>query len=129
MKFTLGTSMWFWSVFWPTNCPVNFPFFLVGQKKLTCLRDWTIFLCPIFKKDWTKNSRVDKKNCLVSETRQFSFGRPKKMRNWPDNWSAKETDQYHMDAPRNSNKIGIEKNNSTRQEKNLVINLSTFVTF
>ena len=21
------------------------------------------------------------------------------MRNWPDNWSAKETDQKHMDAP------------------------------
>ena len=24
---------------------------------------------------------------------------PKKMRNWPDNWSAKETDQNHMDVP------------------------------
>ena len=29
-------KMWFWSVSWPTNCPVNFSF---------------------FEKDWTKNSR------------------------------------------------------------------------
>ena len=27
----LGTSMWFWSVSWPTNCPVYFSFFLVDQ--------------------------------------------------------------------------------------------------
>ena len=48
------TSMWFWSVPWPTNCPVNFSFFLVGQKKLTRLRDRTNFFvhsldsfCPV----------------------------------------------------------------------------------
>ena len=29
----LGMSMWFWSVSWPTNCPVNFSFFF-GQPKL-----------------------------------------------------------------------------------------------
>jgi hypothetical protein len=27
-----GTSMWFWSVSWLTNCPVYFSFFFVGQK-------------------------------------------------------------------------------------------------
>ena len=26
--------MWFWSVFWSTNCPVFFSFYLVDQKKI-----------------------------------------------------------------------------------------------
>ena len=33
--------------------------------------------------------------CLVSEMGQFSFGQPKKKRNWP----AKEIDQNQMDTP------------------------------
>ena len=49
------------------------------------IREW-----PIFKKDWTKNSRewtkkIDRSLILV----EFFFGQPKKLRNWPDNWSAK----------------------------------------
>ena len=46
-------------------CPVNFSFFWSAKKKLTHLRDRTIFLSsldikewPISKKDWTKSSRV-----------------------------------------------------------------------
>ena len=80
--------------------------FLVSQKKcpnsffahsldIFCLhiREW-----PIFKKDWTKNSREWTKICPVSETGQF-FWPTQKMRNWPDNWSDKETDQNHTAVP------------------------------
>ena len=43
----IGTSMWFWSVFWSTNCPVNFYFFWVGPK-INCLVSETgqFILCP-----------------------------------------------------------------------------------
>ena len=92
--------MWFWSVSWPTNCPVNFSFFLVGLKKLTRLRDQTIFLStlliflssldirewPIFKKDWTWNSRVDKKrdNFLLADQKNEKLtGQLVGWRDWP----------------------------------------------
>ena len=81
-------------------------FFGRPKKKLSTLRDWTIFLStilisfvqsqirgwPIFKKYWTKKfKRVDKKNCPTSETRHFlgadqknkkndrTVGRPKRL--------------------------------------------------
>ena len=100
-----GTSMWFWSVSWPTNCSVNFSFFGVGQKDWPILetghffvysldflstldiREWTIF-----KKGWKKNSRDWTKKCPVSEIGQFSFGGSKNekltgqlvsQRDWP----------------------------------------------
>ena len=31
---TVVPSMWFWSVYWSTNCSVFFSFFLVDQKKI-----------------------------------------------------------------------------------------------
>jgi hypothetical protein len=111
--------MWFCSVSWPTNSPVNLSFFGVGQIRIVWsqrpdnsflsslmifwssldIREW-----QIFKKDWTKNSREwTKENFPDSETGQFFwtifFGWPQKMRNWLDNWLAKETDQNHMDVP------------------------------
>ena len=52
-----------------------------------------------------KFKKVDKEKLSVPETRQFSFGQPKKMRNLPDNGLAKETDQNHMDVPRASSGI------------------------
>ena len=51
------------------------------------------------KKTGQKIQESGQKNCPVSETGQFILGRPKKMRNWLNNWLAKETDQNHMDAP------------------------------
>ena len=33
VKLTIEMSMWFWSVSWPINCPVNFSIFLVDQKE------------------------------------------------------------------------------------------------
>ena len=83
-----AASMYFWSVSWSTNCLVYFSFFLVDQKKIV------------------QSQRPDKK-ILVSlwiffgqsliflftlyacETGQFCFGRSKKKRNRPDNWSTK----------------------------------------
>ena len=110
---TVRKSMWFWLVSRPTNCPVNFSFFFVGQKNWPVsetghffvhsfdflssldIREW-----PIFKKDWTKNSREwTKKKLSGLWDRTFSFGWPKKMRNWQDNWLAKKTDQNHMNTP------------------------------
>ena len=99
MKFTLGTSMWFWSVSWPTNCPVNFSFFLVGQKKIDpsqrpdifFLSTLLIFLSgldirewPIFKKrEWAKK--------IVRSLRRDNFlsANQKKMRKRPNNWLTK----------------------------------------
>ena len=74
--------MWFWSVFWSTNCPVCFSIFLVKQKKICPVSDIFVHSLEffvqsfsknekltgrlvgpetdqnhIFKKDWTKNSR------------------------------------------------------------------------
>ena len=87
---------------------VQFLFFGSARRKLTRPRDQTIFLCPnnrfflssldirgwpIFKKDWTNNSREQtKKNCLVSEMGHFFFFWPKNekltqqfvsQRDWP----------------------------------------------
>ena len=105
-------SMWFWSVSWSTNCPVYFSLFLVNQKKicpvsdLFCSLSW--IFCPVFTKkweiDWTigwprdwpkphfqkrldkKFKRVNKKDVRLDK---IFFGRPKKMRNRPDNWLTK----------------------------------------
>ena len=74
--------MYFWSVFWPTNCPVYFSFLLVDQKKFVQSQIFIVYSLEffvqsfsknekltgqlvgqetdqnhIFKKDWTKNSR------------------------------------------------------------------------
>ena len=110
--FSLVPSMWFWSVSWSTNCSVYFSFFLVDQKKfcpvsdLFCSLSW--IYCPVFFKKWEidrtigrptdwpkphfqkrldkKFKRLNKKDLILDK---FFFGRPKKMRNRPDNWSTK----------------------------------------
>ena len=97
--------MYFWSVSWSTNCPVYFSFFLVDQKKFVQFRDQTKKFWSVSDFFWSvsllegeqKNQRLTKKKfrdwpkffCPVSETGQFFFCRPKKMRNRPDNWSTK----------------------------------------
>ena len=120
-------SMWFWSVSWSTNCLVFFSFFLVDQKKLSRLREFLVSLWEFLvhqKEIWStkKNFGTPKRNLVdqkfpetdqkFPETGQFFFGRPKKMRKRPDNWSTKrltkttwtglwstkETDQKYMDA-------------------------------
>ena len=98
--------MYFWSVSWSTNCPVYFSFFLVDQKK-KCQGSETgqkkfgqsmiFFRSVSLLEGEQKYQRLTKKKikdrpklfCPVSETGQFLFGRPKKMRNRPDNWSTK----------------------------------------
>ena len=79
-------------------------FFWSAKRKLSCLRDRTNFFAhslesfvQSFFENWSpsnqrldKKSRNDKKNNLRSlRLNTFFVGRPKKMRNWPDNWSAK----------------------------------------
>ena len=96
--------MWFWSVSWSTNCSVFFSFFLVDQKKLSSLREFLVSLWEFLvdqKKIWLtkKNFGIPKRNLVdqkfpetdqkFPETGQFFFGRPKKMRKRPDNWSTK----------------------------------------
>ena len=122
--------MWFWSVSWSTNCSVYFSFFLVDQKNfcpvsdLFCSLSW--IYCPVFFKKWEidrtigrptdwpkphfqkrldkKFKRLNKKDLILDK---FFFGRPKKMRNRPDNWSTKrltkttwtgllKIDKFHM---------------------------------
>ena len=54
-----------------------------------CLIDHSLifFLVSLSIRGWTKKIRDwPKCFCLVSETGQFCFGRPKKKRNRPDNW-------------------------------------------
>ena len=86
------------------NCPVFFSFFLVDQKKLSSLREFLVslweflvdqisFWCtkiffgrPNFFLVYQKFPETDQK---FPETGQFFFGRPKKMRKRPDNWSTK----------------------------------------
>jgi len=105
-------SMWFWSVSWSTNCPVYFSFFLVDQRKicpvsdLFCSISW--IFCPVFFENvvlvslladqlsgqflifWkrldNKFKTVNKKDLRLDK---IFFGRPKKMRNRPNNWSTK----------------------------------------
>ena len=94
--------MWFWSVYWSTNCPVFFSFFLVDQKKIVQFQGifgqsrgifgrpkknlvdqkkfWYTkkkFVQPKITRDWPK----------IPWDRTIFFGRPKKMRKRPDNWS------------------------------------------
>ena len=104
--------MWFWSVSWSTNCPVYFSFFLVDQRKicpvsdLFCSLSW--IFCPVFFENvvlvslladqlsgqflifWKrldkKFKRVNKKDLRLDK---FFYGRPKKKKNRPDNWSTK----------------------------------------
>jgi hypothetical protein len=95
-----------------TNCLVYFSFFWSTKKKicpvsdLFCSLSW--IFCPVFFKKWEidrtigrprdwpkphfqkrldkKFKRVNKKDLILDK---FFFGRPKKMRNRPDNWSTK----------------------------------------
>ena len=103
--------MWFWSVSWLTNCPVFSHFFwstknkivqsqgifgqslgffcqpkknLVDQKKFGRPKKILVYQKEIWS---TKNSQRLTKNSLRLDN--FFFGRPKKMRKRPDNWSAK----------------------------------------
>ena len=97
--------MWFWSVSWSTNCSVYFSLFMVDQKKNCSVSGnfwsgsdffWStkflfgipkfLFSIPKYQSLTKKNSETDQK---FPETEQFFFGRPKKMRNRPDNWSTK----------------------------------------
>ena len=67
-------SMWFWSVSWSTNCLVYFTFFWSAKEKIVQSQIFFVH------QRLTKNSlRLNK----------FFFGRPKKVRNRPDNWSTK----------------------------------------
>ena len=97
-------SMSFWSVSWSTNCPVYFSLFLSTKKIFFSLREFLVrlwcslvdpiffgipkflFSIPKYQSLTKKNSETDQK---FPETKQFFFGRPKKMRNRPDNWSTK----------------------------------------
>ena len=97
--------MWFWSVSWLTNCPVYFSLFFGRPKKyLFSFREFLVSLwffwstkfrfgIPKFLFSIPKNQSQAKKNSETDqkfpETEQFFFGRPKKMRNRPDNWSTK----------------------------------------
>ena len=67
-------KMWFWSVSWPTNCPINFSF---------------------FEKDWTKNSREWTK---ISESGQIFFCFTKKIEKQTGQLVDQETDQNHMEG-------------------------------
>ena len=59
------------------------------------IREW-----PISKKDWTKIQEGGQKKLSGLWAGTIFFWLTKeKMRNRLDNWSAKETDQNHMDAP------------------------------
>ena len=94
------------SVFWYTNCQVNFSFFwstkfffgipiifLVDEIGFFGWPNWffgqpNFFLVYQFFFGILDIFLVD----------QIFFWSTKKMRNWPDNWYTKETDQKYMDA-------------------------------
>ena len=91
--------MWFWSVFWPTNCPVNFSFFLVGQKKLSTL--W-LEGEQFKKKTGQKNEKLTRQLVGLEGDQFAKKTGQKNSREWTkkivralrlDNWLAKETDQ------------------------------------
>ena len=70
----------------------QFIIFLVGPKNI----DRTIVFCRLSRfflvQTLIKKKRLDKKSCQISETGQFLRGSAKKkLRNSPDNWSAKVT--------------------------------------
>ena len=97
--------MWFWSVSWWTNCPVFFSFFLVAQKNNCPVSGnfWSVsenFWSTKFLSGIPKFFLIDQILFLVNqkfpetdqkfpETGQSFFGRPKKKRKRPDNWSTK----------------------------------------
>ena len=102
---TLVPSMWFWSVSWSTNCPVYFSLFLVDQKNICSVSGnfWSVsdFFGPpsfflvyqnfflVYQKirAWPKKIQRLTKNSL--RLNKSFFGRPKKVRNRPDNWLTK----------------------------------------
>ena len=43
----MGRPCGFGQSVWPTNCPVNFYFFWLAKRKLSCLRDQTSFLTTL----------------------------------------------------------------------------------
>ena len=90
---TVRKSIWFWLVSRPTNCPVNFSFFLLSEKKIDPSVKQDLFFVhslDSFVQSRYKNvanflKRLDKKfkdmtkkDCPVSAMRQFSYGQPKK---------------------------------------------------
>ena len=78
----IETSMWFWSVSLANQSSGQFLIFLGSAKKI-----------------------------VHSQTGHFFCWPTKKRRNWPDNfWSAKETNQIHMDAPNNCTFGGLQSN-------------------
>ena len=80
-----------------TNCPVNFSFFWSTKFFLVYqMFFWStkfLFGTPKFLFSIPKNQSLTKKNSETDqkfpETEQIFFGRPKKVRNRPDNWSTK----------------------------------------
>ena len=89
----LGTFMWFWSVSLANqlsgqfliclgqpqkNCPVSDSTFFVRSLEFLIRSFLKIGHSLISRLD-KKIKRVDKKNCPISDTGQFSFGRPKKI--------------------------------------------------
>ena len=78
LKNPSGTFIWFCSVSWPTNCPVNFSFFGLAKRKLSCLRDPRIFLSTGQKIQESQTKHNEKLTVqLVGQ----------------------ETDKNHMDVP------------------------------
>ena len=113
-------SMWFWSVYWSTNCPVFFSFFLADPKKFVHFQGIFGQYLGIFGQylgifGRLKKNLVDQKKFWYTKKK---FGGPKIPRHRPKIswdwtiifWSAKknekktgqlvdqETDQNHMDG-------------------------------
>ena len=92
--------MYFWSVSLVYQLSGQFLIFLVDQKKFWYTK--TKFGIP--KKDFgiPKRNLVDQKKNLDDQKKDLVYQKKiwstKKMRNWPDNWYTKETDQKYMDA-------------------------------
>ena len=71
-------SMWFWSVYWSTNCLVFFLFFLVNHKKIVQFQGIFGQSLGIFGRP--KKNLVDQKKFWYTKKK---FGRPKIPRDWP----------------------------------------------
>ena len=103
-----GRPCGFGQCLWPTNCQVNFSFFWGQPKKLSSLRDRTIFLSTLLNffvqsflkighpliRDWTK------KQSLVSETGHFFCWPTQKNEKLTGQLVSQETDQNHVDVPK-----------------------------
>ena len=105
--------MYFWSVSLVYQLFGQFLIFLVDQKKI--VQSQGIFGQSLGIFGQPKKNLVDQKKFWYTKKKFWytkkKFGRPKKylvyqkkiwstkkMRNWPDNWYTKETDQKYMDA-------------------------------